>query len=69
VYQTLTHSRLGLLHLPRSGTKPAKAGIMHRTIEPSIIKGLIKRAHRTRLRRQHFEGVAGMWRFTAATST
>jgi hypothetical protein len=24
---------------------------------------------RPRLRRQHLEGVAGMWRFTAATST
>jgi hypothetical protein len=32
-----------LLFCVASGTKPAKAGITHRTIELSIIKGLIKR--------------------------
>ena len=32
-----------LLFCVASGTKPARAGITHRTIELSIIKGLIKR--------------------------
>jgi hypothetical protein len=40
---TLSVSERLLLFCAASGTKPANAGIMHRTIEHSIIKGLIKR--------------------------
>jgi hypothetical protein len=49
--QNATKSRLDTLSVPErlllfcvtSGTKPAKAGIVHRTIEAAIIKSLIKR--------------------------
>jgi hypothetical protein len=40
---TLSVSERLLLFCVASGTKPANAGTMHRTIEHSIIKGLIKR--------------------------
>jgi hypothetical protein len=41
-FDTLSVPQRLLLFCIASDTRPAKTGIMHRTIEASIIKGLIK---------------------------